>query len=143
MDAEEFLKQVNPAVRRSKLAPYLEDIRKLRGSGCTLEQVCEFLSSNGVTVSVAGLSSYLLRQEKQTTPAQKEKAKQPEAHIRKPAIEESTAQPEETKIPQKLADDSELEGLSSKQRRERYASSFIPEDEMSPAILKRIKKAKQ
>jgi hypothetical protein len=100
MDAEEFLKQVNPAVRRSKLAPHLEDIRKLRGSGCTLEQVCAFLASNGVTVSVAGLSSYLLRQEKLTNPVPKEKQKTqlPAQPAIKP--EASKPQPEETKPPQ-------------------------------------------
>lgn len=63
MDADEFLKQVRPAARQSKLAPHLADIRKLRSSGCTLEQVCEFLEKNGVTVSVAGLSAYLRRQD--------------------------------------------------------------------------------
>lgn len=62
MKAEEFLKRVTPAARRSKLVPYLEDINKLRAAGCTLDQVCEFLRENGVTMTVAGLSAYLRRQ---------------------------------------------------------------------------------
>jgi len=62
MKAEEFLKRITPAARRSKLAPHFEDINKLRAAGCTLDQVCEFLRENGVTMTVAGLSAYLRRQ---------------------------------------------------------------------------------
>ena len=82
MDANEFLKKVTPAVKRSRLAPFWEDIKKLRMSGCTLEQVCEFLSINGVQMSIAGLSKYIKRREEKassatTTPAntQEEPAK--------------------------------------------------------------------
>ncbi len=63
MDADEFLKRVEPAAKRSRLAPFLDDIKKLRGEGCTLDQVREFLAANGVTISVAGLSKFLKRQE--------------------------------------------------------------------------------
>ncbi len=48
MDANEFLKKVTPAGQRSRLAPFWNDITKLRQSGCTLEQVCEFLAANGL-----------------------------------------------------------------------------------------------
>lgn len=63
MDANEFLKKVTPAAQRSRLAPFWNDITKLRGSGCTLEQVCEFLAANGVQISIAGLSKYIKRRE--------------------------------------------------------------------------------
>ena len=63
MDANEFLKRVKPAAKRSRLAPFLDDINKLRGEGCTLDQVREFLAANGVEISVAGLSKYIKRQE--------------------------------------------------------------------------------
>lgn len=63
MNAEEFLKQVRPAGRRSRLVPFMADIRKLRQHGCTLEQVCEFLAANQVHITVAGLSAYLRRQD--------------------------------------------------------------------------------
>lgn len=61
MDANEYLKKVAPGARRSKLAPWLEDIRKLRANDYTLEQVCAFLEANGVTITIAGLSAYLRR----------------------------------------------------------------------------------
>ena len=63
MDANEFLKKVTPAGQRSRLAPFWNDITKLRQSGCTLEQVCEFLAANGVQMSIAGLSKYIKRRE--------------------------------------------------------------------------------
>lgn len=63
MDANEFLKKVKPAAQRSKVAPFWNDITKLRESGCTLEQVCEFLAANGVQISIAGLSKYIKRRE--------------------------------------------------------------------------------
>lgn len=63
MDANEFLKKVPPGARRSKLAPWLDDIRNLRASDYTLEQVCTFLEANGVTITIAGLSAYLRRME--------------------------------------------------------------------------------
>jgi hypothetical protein len=63
VDANEFLKKVTPAVQRSRLAPFWGDITKLRDSGCTLEQVCEFLAANQVQISIAGLSKYIKRRE--------------------------------------------------------------------------------
>ena len=69
MDENEFLKKVTPAVKRSRLAPFWEDIKKLRMSGCTLEQVCEFLSINGVQMSIAGLSKYIKRREEKASSA--------------------------------------------------------------------------
>lgn len=63
MDANEFLKNVTPAVKRSRLVPYWEDIAKLRASNCTLDQVCGFLRENGVQISIAGLSKYIKRRE--------------------------------------------------------------------------------
>ena len=81
MDASEFLKKITPAGKRSRLAPYWEDIQKLRLSGCTLEQVCEFLAANGVQMSIAGLSKYIKRREEKsslTTTPQPSKAQQEE-----------------------------------------------------------------
>ena len=69
MDASEFLKKITPAAKRSRLAPFWEDIKKLRQSGCTLEQVCEFLAANGVQMSIAGLSKYIKRREEKSSSA--------------------------------------------------------------------------
>jgi hypothetical protein len=66
VDANEFLKKVTPAGQRSRLAPFWNDITKLRQSGCTLEQVCEFLATNGVQMSIAGLSKYIKRREEKS-----------------------------------------------------------------------------
>lgn len=63
MDANEFLRNVTPAVKRSRLVPYWDDIAKLRASNCTLGQVCGYLRENGVHISIAGLSKYIKRRE--------------------------------------------------------------------------------
>ena len=82
MDADDYLKAVPPASRRSKLAPWLADIRKLRANGYTLEQVREFLAKNGVEITIAGVSAYVKRMEarqeqEETTPAAHAAGKQP------------------------------------------------------------------
>lgn len=61
LDVNEFLRNVTPAATRSRLAPYWDDITKLRDSDCTLGQVCAFLKGNGVNISVVGLSTYIKR----------------------------------------------------------------------------------
>ena len=63
MDANEFLRKVSPASKRSCVSPYWHDIVMLRDSNCTLGQVCEFLKENGVQISIAGLSKYIRRRE--------------------------------------------------------------------------------
>lgn len=67
MKADEFLKQVRPASKRSRLAPYIDDLIKLREAGCTLKQVQEFLGKNDVLISIGGLAAYLQRQTKPKT----------------------------------------------------------------------------
>jgi len=68
MKAEDFEAQNAPKGRRSRLAPYLTDIRKLRDDGYTLEQIREFLALNKISISIRGLTAYLQRQAK-TYPA--------------------------------------------------------------------------
>ena len=63
MDANEFLRNVTPAVKRSRLVPYWDDITKLRASNCSLGQVCGYLRENGVQISIAGLSKYIKKHE--------------------------------------------------------------------------------
>lgn len=63
MDADEFLKTITPAVQRSRLAPFWDDIVKLRAHGCSLDQVCQFLAANQVQISITGLSKYIRRRE--------------------------------------------------------------------------------
>ena len=63
MDANEFLRNVTPAVKRSRLVPYWDDIAKLRASNCSLGQVCGYLRENGVQISIAGLSKYIKKRE--------------------------------------------------------------------------------
>jgi hypothetical protein len=65
MNADEFLSQVTPAARRSKLAPWLADIQKLRAAGCSLKQVQAFLSANNLLISLSGLAKFVSAQMQQ------------------------------------------------------------------------------
>ncbi|WP_197339778.1 hypothetical protein [Ralstonia solanacearum] len=61
MSAADFLKQVTPAARRSKLFPWAADIRMLRDAGCSLSQIRAFLAHNGVSVAVSTLNAFIAR----------------------------------------------------------------------------------
>lgn len=61
MDATEFARKVAPACKQSQVTPYWADVVKLRNSGYTLGQVCEFLKENGVQISIPGLWVYIQR----------------------------------------------------------------------------------
>lgn len=52
-----------PAKRRSKLEPYLEDLRKLQNDGYSLEQMKTFLAEIGVIVSRQSIYDFLKRRE--------------------------------------------------------------------------------
>lgn len=68
MDLRTFKRKVAPARRGSKIAPYLKQVQQLRSDGYTLRQVCEFLAFQKVRVTVAGLSVFLIRQERKPPP---------------------------------------------------------------------------
>ncbi len=64
MEVDDFRRSEKPARRSSQLAPHLAAIRRLRAEGYTLSQVCKWLATNGVSVTVAGLSIFLKRAER-------------------------------------------------------------------------------
>lgn len=128
VDATEFLRNVTPAAKRSRLAPYWNEVVKLRDNDCTLVQVCCFLQKNGVQISIAGLSKYIKRrnfliQEERTGAQSTNKAKTAVArHADQGASQRPVVAP--------LAGgdgDTEIAGpgLSLKQRREMRADEFI------------------
>jgi hypothetical protein len=92
LEVNEFLRNITPAATRSRLAPYWEDITKLRESNCTLGQVCAFLKGNGVHISVVGLSTYIKRrkekEEKGGVPVTASRAET--SAINRPQAERST-----------------------------------------------------
>lgn len=59
LNAEDFLKQITPSKKGSKLQFFWDDIQILRKNGCSLEQVKEFLKKNNIEITVAGLSKAL------------------------------------------------------------------------------------
>jgi hypothetical protein len=61
MTADEFLAQIQPARRRSKLEPWLADLVRLRQAGCTFDQLRQFLAQNQIHISRAAIAAYLAR----------------------------------------------------------------------------------
>lgn len=59
MDVEEFVKQVQPRAKRSRLDPFKTQIFELKAKGYTNLQACEWLAANGVKVSAEGLRRFV------------------------------------------------------------------------------------
>ncbi|WP_426400885.1 hypothetical protein ACN9M1_26480 (plasmid) [Ralstonia sp. R-29] len=57
----EFLEGIKPAARRSKLLPWLADIRTLRTAGCSIAQIREYLATNGLTVGLSTLAAFVVK----------------------------------------------------------------------------------
>ena len=141
MDVDEFLRRVTPAAQRSRLAPFWGDINKLRDSGCTLGQVCEFLAANEVQISIAGLSKYIKRREGRTDGAERVHVSEgsvkgrPVHAVSVPTPRSEAAAPRLTpreEIPIDQPDD--LGGLSTKERRERLADQYIKPEATNPLL---------
>lgn len=79
LDLDEFVKQNTPAARSwSKLAPYLGDMRRLRGMGYSHKQIQSYLATKGIEVSIPGISSYLKRHHDDANVTSRSNINQPE-----------------------------------------------------------------
>lgn len=125
MNVDEFLKATEPKTKRSVLDPFYDDIKKLRDHGRTLSQVCDFLKANNVQITIAGLSKFLERRDKNKADSTTKSIK-----ITSPTI--STEDNRVTEI------ENDTTGLSAKQKREKNADKYCPES--TNPLLKRLKK---
>jgi len=137
VDANEFLKKVTRAGSVARLAPFWNDITKLRQSGCTLEQVCEFLAANGVQMSIAGLSKYIKRREEKGEQATPKPAFGHDQAAR-PAAPSHDEEPPATPD----AAGAETSQLTTRQRGEALADQYMKPASTNPA-LKRLNKEKK
>ena len=68
LSADEFAQREQPrgdSTRRSRLAPFDRDLQSLRTRGFSLDQLRTFLGENGVDVTVAAISAYLRKTQKE------------------------------------------------------------------------------
>lgn len=148
MDADEFLKKVTPAAQRSRLAPFWNDITKLRENGCTLEQVCEFLAANGVQISIAGLSKYIKRRDEKGEKAERVHAPDSQQKAQRvhaaSGADTPAAAPQVTPKGEDQTSTDDLEGQSpverDRARRERKAARFVRDS--SNQVLNILKEKK-
>lgn len=59
----EIAGKARPSRNRSRLDPYLLDLRKLKSKGYSFAQLSAFLAELGVTVSRQTIAEYLVRRE--------------------------------------------------------------------------------
>ncbi|MDF7675984.1 hypothetical protein PT286_04450 [Neisseriaceae bacterium ESL0693] len=61
MDIKEFMQEVKPAARKSKLEPFQSDIMTLYQNGYNLNQILIFLERNNIQISKPGLQRFIKR----------------------------------------------------------------------------------
>jgi hypothetical protein len=59
MDPDQFLAGITPSAKRTKLTPHSSDIAKLRDAGCSLQQICDYLSHLNVSIKPSGLAKFI------------------------------------------------------------------------------------
>jgi hypothetical protein len=125
----EFLEKIIPAAKGSRLAPYWDDIKTLRGKKCTLSQICDFLALNDVEMSVAGLSKYISRREatelsgrKSQTPKPTKSANSTTSATASPITDDAHIEGETVN---RGWSEMDLAGLTRKQKGERIADQFV------------------
>lgn len=147
MDANEFLKKVTPAAQRSRLAPFWNDITKLRENNCTLEQVCEFLAANGVQISIAGLSKYIKRRGEKGEKAERVHAPDSQNKAQRVHAAPQLTPKGEKPPSQNIESEEDLAGKSqveiTRAMREREARRFIRDDSDSSNSILRSKSLKE
>ena len=90
MDIDEFQQQNPPRAKRSKLEPFIDQIRALKTNGYANWQVCEWLATNDVKISVAGFRKFWIKSEQNRLAA-------PPADAPRPARPGSTGAPQTQK----------------------------------------------
>ena len=56
---DEFLEKTKPGAKKSRLHDFLPELKSLREKNYTLNQLKEFLLTNGVVISIPWLSAFL------------------------------------------------------------------------------------
>lgn len=59
---DDFISATAPAYKESRLLPYWEEIRVARSRRYTLAQIREWLSQNGIDISIQGISRFIIVQ---------------------------------------------------------------------------------
>ncbi|MDD2739451.1 MAG: hypothetical protein PHR94_11010 [Methylomonas lenta] len=118
MELDEFVKQHQPAsTSRSRLAPYLSDIYRLRRLGYSWVQVQNYLDTKGVKVAFQTVAAYLKRHPEQ--PSEPSKQNKPRQAVTMPA---QTSEQDQTEMRPADNEDENRDGQTSD------ASFFKPSD---------------
>lgn len=106
MDIEEFQKHRLPRAKRSKLEPFINEIRQLKENGYANYQVCEWLASNDVKISIEGFRKFWVKVEASITaarPARQASTPTPQpAGVRPPATRTPTPKATGSTAPRKF-----------------------------------------
>lgn len=133
VDANRFLKKVTPAGQRSRLAPFWNDITKLRQSGC-IEQVCEFpRRQRGANVDCRPVEVHQTSRRRENKQPQNPHLVMTKRHA-SPLMTKPPAAPD--------AAGAETSPLTTRQRGEALADQYMKPASTNPA-LKRLNKEKK
>ena len=127
LSASEFLRQITPAARRSKLTVWATEIKQLREAGCSLSQIRAFLAHNGLSVAASTLSAFIERHQFDTHPIQvRREARSEGTQAQLKDKDASTTSPIESAIAFKTTRQltAEHRELSKTEIRELYAKQF-------------------
>ncbi len=111
---DDFIRSTEPAYKESRLLPFWEEICTARARKYTLAQIREWLSQNGVDISIQGLSRFIIVQ------TARDSGRQPTE-----AIEACRA---EAPRPKPSSENISAPAGKRKDRREQTAAQFIRDD---------------
>lgn len=77
MDIEEFVKQVQPRKKRSRLIPFTDQIMRLKTEGYTDLQIRDWLEANGVKVSREMVRKFVAKKSMEPQTERKENSTAP------------------------------------------------------------------
>ena len=141
MDINEFIKQVQPRAKRSKLDPFRAHIFELRGLGYANWQIRDWLATNGIKVTQESVRKFVVTRE--STNLQSETQKNAESvNQTGPEIRAVLmGAPPVAGNGKTTAPEVSGAALSLKQRREKRADQFIKPENTNP-VLKNLAKKK-
>lgn len=124
MNMDEFKKMVKPAGKRSRLEPFRDQIFELKAQGYTDNQVCDYLSSNNITISRQSLYKFV------------NKKTHGNSLLTLSSESINSNNPDNTAL---TIEPTKVEFVSEKAKRDQIANKYIKDGPTSPVLRKLLK----
>lgn len=117
MDIDDFAKQVEPGAKRSRIEPFRAQVFALKAKNYADHQIRDWLESNGLKVSRQAVQQFIKKGNSKTDT-------QHETTIAAPIPKKEAG----TEAAKNNPESENIDGLTAKQRAEREAKKYIPDD---------------